>query len=60
MKDAVMKNPILVYWDPPKTYTLFLDASKYVWSAVLTQEHTSIIDGKPLKHKHPITYVNRW
>ena len=27
-----------------KPYTLFTDASKYAWAAVLTQEHTTIID----------------
>ena len=25
---------------------------------VLMQEHTPIIDGKTLKHQHPITYVS--
>ena len=28
-----------------KTYTLFTDAPKYAWSSVLTQEHTTVIDG---------------
>ena len=28
------------------------------WPAVLTQEHTIIIDDETLKHQHPITYVS--
>ena len=42
---------------PNKQYPLFADSSKYIWSAVLTQEYTSIIDSKTLKDQHPITYV---
>ena len=49
MKDALMKSPVLVYPDPRKPYTLFTDTSKYAWSAVFTQAHTSIADGKTLK-----------
>ena len=37
---------------------LFTDASKYVWSAVLTQEHTISNDSKLVGHQHPITYVS--
>ena len=36
LKDIHMKSPILVYPDPNKPYTLFMDASKYAWSTVLT------------------------
>ena len=43
-----MKSPILVYPDPNTPYTLFTDASKYAWSAVLMQEHTFVIDGKTI------------
>ena len=42
-----MDSPILVYPDSYKTYTLFTDASKYAWSAMLTQQHITVIDGKP-------------
>ena len=28
------------------------------WSAVLAQEHTTVIDEKTLTYKHPITYVS--
>ena len=44
-----MKSPIMVYPDPNKPYILFTDASKYAGSTVLTQKHTSIIDGKNIK-----------
>ena len=33
-----------------------MDTSKYAWSAILTEEHTTIIDGKTVTHQHPITY----
>ena len=53
-----MKGPILVYPDPNKSYTFIMDVSKYAWLAVLTHEHTSIINGKIMKHQHPITYIS--
>ena len=43
---------------PKKTYTLLTDASMYVWSAVLTQEYTTSIDGKTGSHQLLITYVS--
>ena len=33
-----------------------MDASKYAWSCVLTQEHTHIMKDKEIKILHPITY----
>ena len=53
-----MKSPIRVYPDLNKLYILFMDVSKYAWPSVLMQYHTSIINGKTLKHQHPITYVS--
>ena len=58
LKEALMKNPILVYPDLNNPSTLVTDATKYAWSAVLIQEHTSKIDGKILEQKHPITYIS--
>ena len=46
LKDALMSAPILKYPDTEKPYTVFTDASKYGWAGVLTQEHTSVINGK--------------
>ena len=53
-----MKSPILVYPDPNKPCTLFMDAYKYTWSAVLMEEHITIIDDDTLIHQHPITHVS--
>ena len=50
--------PVLVYPDPNKLYTLYTDASKYAWSGVLTQECTTIVDGKEVTLQHPITYIS--
>ena len=52
----VSEEPILVYPDPSKPYVLFMDASKYAWSCILTQEYTHEIDGKTVKILHPISY----
>ena len=46
LKEALMSTPILKYPDTDKPYTIFTDASKYGWAGVLTQEHTTVIDGK--------------
>ena len=35
-----------------------MDASKYIWSAMLTQEHTTVIVGKTVTHQHPMTNVS--
>ena len=43
-----MKTSTLVYPDLNKLYTLFVDALKYAWSAVLNQEHATITDEKTL------------
>ena len=56
LKLMISEEPILVYPDPSKPYVLFMDASKYVWSCVLTQEYTHEIDGKTVKILHPISY----
>ena len=53
-----MKSFIFIYPDPNEPYNLFIDVSKYAWSAVLTQEHTSLIDGKTLKHQQSIIHVS--
>ena len=58
LKDALMSAPILKYPDTDKPYTIFTDASKYGWAGVLTQEHTSIIDGKQVTTNHPVAYVS--
>ena len=58
MKDFLISAPILKYPDTSKPYTIFTDASKYGWAGVLTQEHTSVIDGKEVITNHPVSFVS--
>ena len=58
LKDALMSAPILKYPDTEKPYTIFTDASKHGWAGVLTQEHTSVIDGKEVTTNHSVAYVS--
>ena len=58
LKDTLCSAPILKYPDTSKPYTLYTDASKYGWAGVLTQSHTSIIDGKEITMDHPMSYVS--
>ena len=53
-----MTEPILTYPDPNLPYVLFMDASKYAWACVLTQEKTHIMEEKEVKILHPITYMS--
>ena len=53
LRSKLTKKVIPVYPDPNKPYVLFTDASKYVWSCVLTQESTHEIDGKEVKVLQP-------
>ena len=50
LKEFLQQAPILRYTDPQASYTLYTDASKYIYVGVLTQ-HNEGID-------HPITYVS--
>ena len=58
LKASLMTEPILTYPDPNLPYVLFMDASKYAWACVLTQEKTHIFEGKETRILHPITYMN--
>ena len=58
MKDLMISAPILKYPDTTKLYTIFTDASKYGWASVLTQEHTSVVDGKEVTTQHPVSFVS--
>ena len=46
------------YADTSKPYTLYTDASKFGWAGVLTQSHTTVIDGKSITTDHPVTFVS--
>ena len=58
LKDTLCSAPILKYPDTSKPYTLYTDASKYGWAEVLTQSHTSTIDGKEITMDHPVSYIS--
>ena len=58
MKDFLISAPILKYANTSKPYTIFTDASKYGWAGVLTQEHTSVVDGKEVTANHPVSFVS--
>ena len=53
LKDMLCSAPLLKYPDTNKPYTLYTDASKYGWAGVLTQSHTSTVDGKSITMDHP-------
>ena len=59
LKQKLLEKLILVYPDPNKPYVLLMDASKYAWSCVLTQEYIHTINGKEVKVLHPITYMSK-
>ena len=44
LKTSLMTDPILTYPDPNLPYVLFMDASKYAWACVLTQEKTHTLE----------------
>ena len=58
LKDMLCSAPILKYPDTSKPYMLYTDASKYGWAGVLTQSHTSVVDGKSITMDHPVSYVS--
>ena len=58
LKDALCSAPILKYPDTSTPYTLYTDASKYGWAVVLTQRHTSTVNGKEITIDHPVFYVS--
>ena len=58
LKSFLCGEPILKYADTSKPYTLYTDASKYEWAGVLTQSHTTVIDGKSVTTDHPVAFVS--
>ena len=58
LKQSLCAQPILKYADMSKGYTLYTDASKYGWAGVLTQAHTSMVEGKIVTTDHPVAYVS--
>ena len=58
LKEALCGGPVLKYADTSKPYTLYTDASKFGWAGVLTQPHTTTIDGKSTTNDHPVAFVS--
>ena len=58
LKSFLCIEPILKYADTSKPYTLYTDASKYRWAGILTQSHTTVIDGKSATTDHPVAFVS--
>ena len=58
LKETLCGEPVLKYADTSKPYTPYTDASKFGWAGVLTQPHTTVIDGKSTTTDHPITFVS--
>ena len=58
LKESLCEQPILKYANTKKGYTLYTDASKYGWAGVLTQAHTTKIEGKTVTTDHPVAYVS--
>ena len=58
LKEALCGEPVLKYVDTSKPYTLYTDASKFGWAGVLTQPHTTVVDGKSTTTDHPVTFVS--
>ena len=58
LKETLCGKPVLKYADTSKPYTLYTDASKFGWAGVLTQPHTTVIDGKSTTSDHPVAFVS--
>ena len=58
LKETLCGETVLKYADNSKPYTLYTDASKFGWAGVLTQSHTTVIDGKSITTDHPVTFVS--
>ena len=58
LKEALCGESVLKYADTSKLYTLYTDASKYGWAGVLTQTHTTTIDGKSTTTDHHVAFVS--
>ena len=58
LKSFLCGEPILKYAGTSKPYTLYTDASKYRPAGVLTQSHTTVIDGKSVTTDHPVAFVS--
>ena len=58
LKEALCGEPVLKYADTSKLYTFYTDASKFGWAGLLTQPHSTTIDGKSTTTDHPVAFVS--
>ena len=58
LKETLCGEAVLKYADTSKPYTLYTDASKFGWARVLTQSHTTVIDGKSTTTDYPVAFVS--
>ena len=58
LKSFLCGEPILKYAHTSKPYSLYTDGNKYGWAGVLTQSHTTVIDGKSVTTDHPFVFVS--
>ena len=58
LKETLCGEPVLKYADTSKPYILYTDATKFGWAGVLTQPHTTVIDGKSTTTDHPVAFVS--
>ena len=58
LKETLCGEPVLKYADTSKLYTLYTDTSTFGRAGVLTQSHTTVIDGKSITIDHPVTFVS--
>ena len=54
LKETLCGELILKYADTSKPNTLYTDASIFGWAGVLTQSHTTVIDGKSTTTDHQV------
>ena len=59
LKEALCGEPVLMYADTSKPYTLYTDASKYGWAGILTQPHVMTVDGESTTTDHPVAFISR-
>ena len=58
LKKTLCGEPVLKYAGTSKPYTLYTDASKFSCAGVLTQSHTTVINGKSTTNDHLVAFVS--
>ena len=58
LKETLCGEPVLKYADTSQPYTLYTDVNKFSLAGVLTQSHTTVINGKSTTTDHPVAFVS--